>query len=320
MGQNKVTIEQYIGFEKKKAMGNNKKVNVGKVVAFVFLAIFSIIWMMPLVILLFGSLRGQNSILSRPDLLFNPPYGYTFDNYKILLKGEWPDYIMAGGNNITQNVHYSTWFLNSCLSAIGGTLLYLFVASIAAYAFVFLDFKYRNVIFAILIGSMVIPGVATTVGNLQTLYSTGLTKVSVLALIVTSLSGVYGMYLIKTFFEGIPKDLIESAKMDGYSNFKTYYKIVLPLGKTALFVQGLFGFMGGWNDLVWPQTLYAGSNNAMRWTLQVGMAYVVNNFKGADMIGLSLAGGVVCLLPVLVVYLIAQNKIIEGMAGAGIKR
>ncbi len=320
MGKNKVTIEQYIGFEKKKAMGDNKKINIGKIIAFIFLAIFSVIWMMPLLILIFGSLRGYLSTNARPELLFNPPYGYTLENYYILLTDEWPDEMISGRNNEFQHVHYGLWFFNTCLSAIGGTFLYLFVASLAAYAFVFIDFKYRKVIFAILIGSMVVPGVATTVGNLQTLFSTGLTQVSVVALIVTSLSGVYGMYLIKTFFEGIPKDLIESAKMDGYSNFKIYYKIVLPLGKTALFVQGLFGFMGGWNDLVWPQTLYSGTNNATRWTLQVGMAFIVNNTKTANLIGLSLAGGVICLLPVLVVYLIAQNKIIEGMAGAGIKR
>ena len=78
--------------------------------------------------------------------------------------------------------------------------------------------------------------------------------------------------------------------------------------------------MGGWNDLVWPQMLYSGTNNTHLWTLQVGMAYIINNSKSSDLIGSALAGGVLCLLPVLIVYIIAQDKIIEGMASAGIKR
>ena len=164
---------------------------------------------------------------------------------------------------------------------------------------------------------MIIPGAATAVGNQSMVYSMGLNR-SLLALIIPGLGGVYGMYLIKTFFESIPKDLIESAKMDGYSNFKIYLKIVLPLGKTVLFVQGLFGFMGSWNDLVWPQMLYGVKDNKL-WTLQVGMAYLVNNSKSLDTIGTGLAGGVIAILPVFVVYMIAQNKIIEGMASAGIK-
>lgn len=317
MEQNKITIEQYIGFEKKKAMGEKNKIQISKIVAFIFLSLFCIIWMMPFAILFFGSLRGYQSIMAAPERLFNPVYGYSLENYFILLKNQWPPDLIH--NNI-KDAHYGIWFLNSCASAIGGTLLYLLVASLAAYAFVFLDFKYRNVIFGIFIGSMVIPGAATTVGNLQLIFDMGLHKAGVLALIIPGLGGVYGMYLIKTFFEGIPKDLIESAKMDGYSNLEIFVKIVLPLGKTALFVQGLFGFMGGWNDLIWPQTIFPGSNNVKRWTLQVGMAYIIDNTRTADLIGLSLAGGVICLVPVLFVYIIAQNKIIEGMAGAGIKR
>ena len=77
--------------------------------------------------------------------------------------------------------------------------------------------------------------------------------------------------------------------------------------------------MGGWNDLVWPQMLF-GSKDPKLWTLQVGMAYVINNSKTSNLVGLALASGVLCVLPVLIVYLIAQNMIIEGMAGAGIKR
>jgi len=314
MATNKLTVERYIGIRKARDT-KQSKMKTSLVICMIFLIVFCIVWVLPIIIMIFGSLRGYNDTTFYPKELFYPHSGYTLENYKILLTGEYPSEVV---HNRTQDYQVGMWFLNSCFSAIGGTVLYLFVASLAAYGFVFLDFKYRNVLFAILVASMVIPGTATAVGNQMNVFNLGLNK-SLLALILPGLSGVYGMYLIKTFFESIPKDLIESARMDGYSNFKIYLKIVLPLGKTVLFVQGLFGFMSGWNDLVWPQMLF-GTKDTSLWTLQVGMAYIINNSKTANLVGTALAGGVICLLPVFVVYILAANRIIEGMSSAGIKR
>lgn len=315
MARNQITLEQYIGFRKKKEFKEKKRINIGAIVAFTILLLFCIVWVSPFIIMFFGSLRGYTDTMLYPKELFYPHSGYTLENYEMLLFGKLPEGV--GQANTVQEYKIGRWFLNSCFSAIGGTVLYLFVASLAAYSFTFIDFKYRDLLFAGLVASMIIPGAATAVGNQSMVYSMGLNR-SLLALIIPGLGGVYGMYLIKTFFESIPKDLIESAKMDGYSNFKIFYKIVLPLGKTVLFVQGLFGFMGGWNDLIWPQMLY-GAKDTDLWTLQVGMAYIINNSKSTNLIGSALAGGVICLLPVLVMYIIAQDKIIEGMSSSGIK-
>ncbi len=315
MARNQITLEQYIGFRKQRQFCGRRKVNVGKIVAFVFLALFCIVWISPFIVMFFGSLRGYSDTMLYPKQLFYPHSGYTMENFEMLLTGKLPEGI--GQANTVQEYKIGTWFLNSCFSALGGTALYLLVASLAAYAFTFIDFKRRNTLFAVIVASMIIPGAATSVGNQSMVYAMGLNR-SLLALIIPGLGGVYGMYLIKTFFESIPKDLIESAKMDGYSNLKIFCKIVLPLGKTVLFVQGLFGFMGGWNDLIWPQMLYGAKDNDL-WTLQVGMAYIINNSKTSNLIGSALAGGVICLLPVLVMYIIAQDKIIEGMSSSGIK-
>ena len=316
MAHNQITSEQYIGFRKQKEFVGKRKVDIGRIIAFVLLLVFCIVWVSPFVIMFFGSVRGYKDTLMYPQELLYPHSGYTLENYEMLLFGKIPEDM--GQVNNTQDYEVGRWIINSCISAVGGTLLYLLVASFAAYAFTFIDFKYRNLLFAIIVASMVIPGAATTVGNHSLVYGMGLHR-SLLALIIPGLGGVYGMYLIKTFFESIPKDLIESAKMDGYNNFKIFYKIVLPLGKTVLFVQGLFGFMGGWNDLIWPRMLY-GPTDGKLWTLQVGMDNVITNYvKNGDAIGTALAGGFICVLPVLVVYIIAQEKIIEGMSSSGIK-
>lgn len=292
-----------------------RKFPTGKLVSFVFLTIFCIAWIIPFFILFAGAFRSSYDAIYYPAELFPPHSGFSVQNFDWLFNGVDASNVQ---HHTTQKYEIGYWFMNSCFSAIGGTLIYLFVASLTAYVFVFVDFKFRNAIFAFLVMTLVVPGTATAVGNQSTVFGLGLNN-SILGLIIPGLGGVYGMYLIKTFFQGIPKDLVESARMDGCSDFSIFMKIIIPNGKTVLFVQGLFGFMGGWNDLVWPQMLYGIKDNKL-WTLQVGMAYIINNSKTADLQGMAFASGVVCLAPVLVVYLIAQNKIIEGMASAGIKR
>ena len=173
MATSKITIEQYIGFEKKKEAKAKVKVPVGKIVSFVILAAFCFIWVLPFIIMFTGSLRGYIDNQLYPDELFYPHSGYTLENYNILLKGEYPDGLI---HNDSQDYTIGRWFLNSCFSAIGGTALYLFVASLAAYAFTFIPFKYSNVLFTVLVFSMVIPGAATSVGNQMIVFGTGLNE------------------------------------------------------------------------------------------------------------------------------------------------
>lgn len=316
-----VSCEQYIGYIRRKNTNVERKTAFpfGKAISFVLLAAFCLVWMVPLVLLVAGAVRSSGDGLREPSVLFGTAHGWTWGNFQMLFGIKPADW--EGDFPSMQDFKIWLWLLNSCISAIGGTLLYLLVASLAAFAFTFLDFKFRDILFTIIIMTMVVPGTATTVANQNTVFMSGMNQ-SLLALIIPGLGGVYGMYLIRTFFSSIPKDLIESAKMDGYSNLQIFFKIILPLGKTVLLVQGLFGFMGGWNDLIWPQMLYGvpTENNINLWTLQVGMAYVTHKFNTVNTIGIACASGIVCIFPVLLVYLLAQKYIIEGMASAGIKR
>ena len=142
---------------------------------------------------------------------------------------------------------------------------------------------------------------------------------SLVGLIAPSLGGVYGVYLIRQFFIGIPKDLIENASMDGASNLSIFFKVVLPLGKSALFVQGLFGFMGAWNDVQWAQLIIGGAPRTT-WTLAYGLKVISDNAESAESMTLAFASAVIAMIPIFIVYLVAQSKIIEGVANTGIKR
>lgn len=297
--------------KKKKLMPTNKvgryfSTRLMQFNAFSILVLFCIVWMLPLVIGLLGSLTSQYTFENTPGQLI-PSDGFTFDNYLGLFNK-----LDTDGSRLP----VERWILNSFIVSIVSTALYLVIAGFAAYAFVFLKFKFRNVIFTFLIFTMVIPGVATLTPQMANISKLGLAR-SIWALILPGLGGVGGLYLIRQFMITIPKDLIDSAKMDGMTHFKIFWHIVMPLAKSVFIVQGLFSFMGAWNDLMWPQIILGTADKSL-WTLQVGIAYVSAS-KTANAIGISLAGAVFSALPILILYICAQNKIIEGVATAGVK-
>ncbi|MDE6401795.1 MAG: carbohydrate ABC transporter permease [Clostridiales bacterium] len=288
--------------------------NIGKTLEFVLLLIISLLFLLPLIYGVFGSVRTYNDLSGNADSIFPTSISaFTWDGYRELFSRT--KYVSTNAN---EYFPIWNWLFNSLIVALGGTLLYLVIAAFAAYAFVFLDFKYSNKIFYFLIGTMVIPGIVSTAPQLINMNMLGFYK-SLVGLIAPSLGGVYGVYLIRQFFIGIPKDLIENASMDGASNLKIFFKVVLPLGKSALFVQGLFGFMGAWNDVQWAQ-LIIGAAPRTTWTLAYGLKVISDNAESAESMTLAFASAVIAMIPIFIVYLVAQSKIIEGVANTGIKR
>jgi len=295
-----------------KGLDNGKK--AGKTISFVILLAVSIFMIIPLIWGVAGSFRTSGDVLQNPEKFFPSNWdAFTFEGYaELFSKTEF--------NNTHPNEWFPiwNWLFNSLIVALGGTLVYLVIASFAAYAFVFLDFKYSNKIFYFLICTMTIPGIVSTTPQLINMNLLGAYK-SLLGLILPSLGGVYGVFLIRQFFLGIPKDLIENARIDGASNMKIFFKIVLPLGKSALFVQGLFGFMGAWNDIQWAQ-LIIGNAPRSTWTLAYGLKVISDQCEAYESMTLALASAVIAMIPIFIVYLVAQSKIIEGVANTGIKR
>ena len=280
--------------------------NLLQINAFVILLVFCIIWLVPLVVGILGSFTSQYAFENNPGELI-PSDGFTLQNYIDLFN------------------HYDTdgtrfpverWILNSFIVSTATTVLYLLIAGLAAYAFVFMRFRFRTVIFSFLIFTMVIPGIATMTPQLSNIANLGLAR-TLWALILPSLGGVSGLYLIRQFYLGIPKDLIESARMDGMSDIRIFWNIVLPLAKSVFLVQGLFCFMGAWNDLLWPQIVLGTADKSL-WTLQVGVAYISSD-KTANAMGLSLASAIFSAAPIIILYIFTQSKIIDGVAATGVK-
>jgi multiple sugar transport system permease protein len=288
--------------------------NLAKTVSFILLATFSIIAMAPIIWGVFGSFRTWRDLTNNSASFFPTSWSaFTFDGYLELFSRS-----IFNPSHANEYFPIWRWVLNSLFVALMSTGLYLIIASLAAYAFVFLDFKWSNRIFMILIATMTIPGIISTTPQLINMNNLGVYK-SLWGLIIPGLGGVFGLFLIRQFFLGIPKDLVENARMDGAGDFSIFRKVVVPLGKSALFVQGLFGFLGAWNDVAWAQ-LIVGSASRDTWTLSYGFKVMSDNAEAMESMTMALAGAVIGIVPIFIVYLIAQSYIIEGVAFTGMKR
>jgi multiple sugar transport system permease protein len=268
-------------------------------ISFIILLIVCALWLVPLVWGFATSLKMPNDISLNPTRLI--PEKITFMHYEKLFSR--PD------------TPVMRWMLNSFIIATSHTLLYLIVASAAAYAFSILKFKFRDQIFWLVLGTTMIPTVINLVPLITMMIDFGWFG-TWLALIIPGLGGVFGLFLLRQFFLGIPHELIESARIDGLGNFGIFMRIVLPLSKSAFMVTALFSFMGNWNDYLWPLIIFSGTD-ANLWTLPVGLSKISGTYNYDY--GLTMAAALLAIIPVIVVYALLQDKIIEGVARTGIK-
>lgn len=270
-----------------------------KRLSFAILFIVSFLWIMPLLWGLSTSFKTATDISLNTTSLF--PKEWTLIHYESLFS--------------RVDTPVLKWMFNSFVIASTHTILYLIIASSAAYAFSILKFKFRDQIFWIILGTTMIPTVINLVPLITMMIDLDWFG-TWLPLIIPGLGGVFGLFLLRQFFLGIPKELIESAKIDGLGNFGIFIKIVAPLSKSAFLVAALFSFMGNWNDYLWPQIIQSGTE-ASTWTLPIGLSKIVGTYNYDY--GLSMAAAILAIVPVVIVYAFLQEKIIEGVARTGIK-
>lgn len=289
-------------------MGTKRSILIGRIVSTICLLILGAIWIMPLIWALGASFKPDT--ITDINQIFPSPDNWTFEWYQLLFSfdGEYP---------------VLRWILNSFVVGCIHTLLYLIIVSFAAYALVFLDWKFKNAIFTVVVSSMMFPGIITLVPLYNLFNSLGIagnpTWVYLIGCILPGLGGVFGLFLIRQFFLGLPKELVEACKVDGCNNFQIFFRVILPIGKNAIFVAAIFAFLGNWNDYLWPQLIASGGVDVLgrEWlTLPVGLSVLVSGRTGDTS---PLAGAVISAIPVMIVYLFAQKYIINGVSRSGIK-
>jgi multiple sugar transport system permease protein len=265
--------------------------------AYLFLVVLSAFVLFPLLIALSQSL-STNAAVNRwpPEIIPSEP---TLENMKLVLT--------------QQDLRLDIWLRNSLIAATGYTVAVLLICAPASYAFARLRFPGNRILFAFLLVTIMIPSQVTLIPNfllmrdlkwLDTFY----------ALIVPGCANVFGVFLLRQFFQQIPQELEEAAVLDGAGFFGRFWHVVLPLSTNALTALGIFVFLGHYNDLFWP---FIVTNSLETRTLPVGLAILNSSYAG-QFRPMVLSGAVLSVVPILIVYIIFQRRIIKGVMLTGL--
>nr|WP_317399489.1 carbohydrate ABC transporter permease [uncultured Gemmiger sp.] len=206
-----------------------------------------------------------------------------------------------------------TFILNTAKLTIIVTILQLFTSSFAAYAFAKLNFKGKKVLFLGYIATIAVPWQAYMVPQFMMMRSWGLNNTH-LAIILLQAFSAFGVFLMKQFYEGVPSELCEAARIDGLSEYGIWWRIMLPLSKPALSTLVIFTFVSTWNDFLGPM-IYLTKTELK--TIQIGLRMFITQYSAEY--GLIMAGSVIALIPVLIVFLALQKYFVQGVASAGLK-
>lgn len=205
------------------------------------------------------------------------------------------------------------FILNSFLVAGCITIGQIITCSLAAFAFSFLEFKGKNFLFMLVMGTMMVPGEAVIISNYLTVSSMGILD-TYIVLILPSLTSAMGIFLFRQFYMTFPISLYESAKLDGCGNLRFIVKILIPLTKSAIGAMAVYTFINAWNMYMWP-LLVTGSEE-MR-TVQIGISML--NSVDAQSITLMMAGVVAIIIPSMVIFIVGQKQLISGMFSGAVK-
>ncbi len=206
-----------------------------------------------------------------------------------------------------------TYFKNTAIIALAVTFIQTLTSSFAAYAFAKLNFRGRNILFLAYIGTIAVPWQAYMLPQFVLMRSMGLYD-RLLAMIVLQSFSAFGVFLMRQFYQGIPTDLCEAARIDGLSEYGIWARIMLPLSKAAIATLVIFTFIGTWNDYMGPMIYLTRDVNK---TIQVGLRrFIQENSSDYHLI---MAASVVSLIPVTIVFLALQRYFIEGIATSGLK-
>jgi len=265
------------------------------------LIIVCLIWLLPTVSLFVSSLRPANEVLTTGWWnAFRLPFEFTLDNYKEVLTE----------NNMAQS------FLNSLLITIPATVIPILVAAYAAYAFAWMDFPGRNILFILVVGLLVIPVQSSLIPVLQFSTNLGITgSFPAVWLAHTGFGLPFAIFLLRNFFGQLPKEMFESAYLDGASPTTAFFRLVLPLSVPAIASLVIFQFMFVWNDLLVALILVGGTADVAPMTVTI--ANLVNSL-GQGYHLLTAAAFISMILP-LVVFFSLQRYFVRGILCGSVK-
>lgn len=288
------------GFKKSKASQT-----ASKVLIYFVLILYAVIIIFPFSIIILTSFKTMADARSM-TFEWIPANGFTLEGYIEAFE------FRANPDSSLPTLVRS--FINTVLYIIPPTIIGLFTSSMAAYAFAKLKFRAKNVMYSILLATMMIPGTITIAPQFA-IYDAIQWVDTPLPLMIPGMFGAAAcVFFMRQFFSGIPDSLVEAAKLDGESYIGIFFRIMVPLSVPALLAQGLLGFIGGYNDYFNP-LIYLQSSEIQ--TLQVALRTFSTVYVQKP--NIVMAGTVIALVPMLIIYFFAQDYFIDGIAASGLK-
>ena len=274
----------------------HRKAIIRKIIVYILLLIIAVLMITPFLWMFSAAIKSDREVFKINPFVFIPPVP------------KWSNYV-----DIWTRIPFARFVGNTFFLTIVVTLLQLLTSSFAAYSFAKLRFRYRNGLFLAYIATIAMPWQVYMVPQFILMRRMGLND-RLLAIICLQAFSAFGVFLMKQFYEGIPDDLCEAARIDGMSEYQIYTRIMLPLSKPALATLVIFTFVNTWNDYLGP-LIYLKTQNKK--TIQLGLKMFISQYSSDY--GLIMAGSMLSLIPVLIIFLCFQKSFVEGVASTGLK-
>ena len=271
------------------------KSTINKIIVYLLLIAGSFIMIFPFVWMILSSFKTSAEIIAFPPKLF--PFQFNFSNYK----------------RAFQMAPFGKYFLNSVVVMIFSVICTTFTTILGAFAFSRLNFKGKEVIFAILISLMMIPFEMLIITNYTTIVKLKLYN-TLPALVLPFISSIFYTYILKSFFDTVPNSIYYSARIDGASNWFYLWRVMVPLAKPSLFTIVLLNALSSWNSFMWP--LYITSDSRSR-TLPYGLQAFTT--EAGSLHELLMAASSVIVIPMIILFVFARKYIVNGVSRGGLK-
>ena len=279
-----------------KTKSASKKRLIGRICLYTLLIIITALMVVPFLWMLSASIKSNTEVFEMTPFRWIPEVP------------KWENYV-----NIWTKIPLLKFIGNTVILTIAVTFFQLLTSSFAAYAFSKLEFRFKNGLFLAYIATIAMPWQVYMVPQFIMMRRMGLND-TLLAMLCLQAFSAFGVFMMKQFYAGIPDSLCEAARIDGMSEYRIYSSIMLPLSKPALATLTIFTFVNTWNDYLGP-LIYLKTESKK--TIQLGLRMFIGQYSAEY--GLIMAGSIITLIPVLIVFLCLQKYFVEGIAATGVK-
>ena len=260
---------------------------------YLMLAVASCVALIPLVWLLAATTKNSDDIFTYT--FFAPRF--TLDNFRQLFT----------------TVPFARYLINSVFITCATVCVQLFLSSLAGFALAKYEFKGKKAIYLLMLATLMIPGQVTLAPTYSLLYRMGLVD-TYLGMIIPAAVSVFGIFLFERSLKQVPDELIQAARIDGCTEFRIYWDIVMPISRPMIGAFCLISFMGSWNSFLWPQIML---HTASRFTLPIALNQMIGIYN--QQYGMLMAGTFICVVPVIVLFLLLQREFVAGLTAGAVK-